>query len=70
MGMKIVTFYCDDELIESMNKIFANCKGKFQNKSHLIKQLIVRGIDDYYEKDKTFDKFIEEVFLPNQNKKK
>jgi len=68
--MPTLILHVDKELSDSIQNIFDKCKGKFASKSHLIRQLIVRGIDDYYEKDKTFDKFIEEVFLPNQNKKK
>ena len=62
-------FSCDRELMASINKIFLENHDKFASKSHLIRQLIVRGIDDFYEKDKTFDKFLTEVFNPNQEKK-
>ena len=65
-----VNFTCDKEILASIDNIFEKNPGKFANKSHLIRQMIVRGIDNFYEEDKTFDKFLTEVFTPNQDKKK
>jgi len=56
-------FSCDKELLESLNNIYSQHRAKFANKSHMIRQFIIRGIDDFYEKEKTFDKFVSEVLI-------
>lgn len=66
--MVIVTFNCDFELKNILEKTAKEYKNLFRNKSHLINQLIIRGLNDLHENNdnKTFSKFLDELFTPKK----
>ena len=65
--MAIVSFNCSGELIMAIDKTLKEYPDKFTSKSHLIRQLLDKGLFSLKQESKTFSAFIDEVFGFGEN---
>jgi len=56
-------FSCDLEFGKLLDDLYLKNKDKWRNQSHMMCHLLKRGMDNFYESEKTFDRFVSEVLI-------